>query len=263
MLSSVYPNYDWNLDSIKSRKRTGFWDNLSNQRQFMENLQHKLNLTSINDLIHVNPHEFRKYKGKILYEKYKDYFTLLTTIFPEHQWNKDEIKHQKPRGYWRKRSNQKIFAENLLESLRLQNVNELFSVPVEEIIKQGGGWIYQYYHSIKDFFSEIYPEQFAQVETIKLEEKLLNLQRTFQITRKEDWYRVGGPRHRFIYRDLKKLHPGQSFKQNLFVKKLKKLRQRLLFAALSQLYPCYFIIEDYHHPLLSNVCFYFFVFIYV
>jgi hypothetical protein len=55
-------------------------------------------------------------------------------------------KKPKPRGYWQDKANQKTFFDQLAIKWNIQNADDWSKVTSSMVLKEGGGFIVQYYN---------------------------------------------------------------------------------------------------------------------
>ena len=87
LFKTIYPNFPWKFNE-KNENANKYFQNIENQRQFMNDLSQKLNLKSIDDWMNVSRNKIIENGGKslILYFYSNDMKKLLTNIFPFHPW---------------------------------------------------------------------------------------------------------------------------------------------------------------------------------
>ncbi len=80
-LKTIYPEHHW--EDHKFKRPSNYWNDPSNQRQFMDDLIKKLNLTSLKFL---TTSSLQKNGGASLLQKYHGSVTkLLVTVYPEYK----------------------------------------------------------------------------------------------------------------------------------------------------------------------------------
>lgn len=150
--SMVHSYYDhrttWDAQNFV-RKRKNFWGNVSNQKQFLDDLTKKLNITK-EDLRNVPSSTIQKHGGNGLLGKYGgSTLKLLQTAYPEYSnkrncnffnvirvnWTRDLVKKT---GYWDDISNTKMTLEKIAKELNVNSVEDWLKVSQMSVHKHGG-----------------------------------------------------------------------------------------------------------------------------
>jgi hypothetical protein len=99
------------------------WDDINNQRKFIESAAKQLNLKSINDWYNISHQQLCDVGGRVLLSKYNfSRSSLLSTLFPQQEWL--PWKFSKPaRNFWDDIKNQRKFMD--WAGKTLLNVNEM------------------------------------------------------------------------------------------------------------------------------------------
>ena len=150
MLSSVYPEYDWLPWKFNYLPRN-YWDNVNNQKKFMDWAGKELQINEMSDWYNVhfqveNSLKFRPIEQKIielgglslLMKKYKgDKSTLLSTVYPEYNWLPWRFLHT-PKTFWDNKDNQKKFLEWAKEQLGIKEFEDWYNV--NQMVFGGERW---------------------------------------------------------------------------------------------------------------------------
>ncbi len=84
LLTSVFPDYPWQTHKF-ARVPVRHWDDMSNQRAFMDTLAPKLNVTHMDDWYNLTCASLQQHGGGRLLAKHNNsLFKLLTKVFPEY-----------------------------------------------------------------------------------------------------------------------------------------------------------------------------------
>ena len=152
---------------VKVKK--GFWKSKENQKKFMSELYSKLNFKSLDDWLTVNKETIKINGGYSLVKIYKyNYKDLLSSIFPDYQWNFSNIKLQKNK-YFQIFENQQKFIDNLFIQLNLNTLEDFLSVNKEKIKKYGGESLLKIYKKdLKKLYCKIYPNYPWNFQFLKL-----------------------------------------------------------------------------------------------
>ena len=95
LFSTIYPNFPFEFEKKITKEKNfqnysiEYFSSISNQREFMENLRNKLKLKTINELMFITTNLIIKYGGYVLILHYysNDIMKLLSSIYPEYNWN--------------------------------------------------------------------------------------------------------------------------------------------------------------------------------
>lgn len=108
LLSTVYPEYlnlwyyiylilsiyKWDLTNFTTAPMN-FWDNVSNQKVFLDNLSKKLNIKHVHDWFRITTTKFQAKGGSTLLRKYNGSLgNMLATVYPEYKQTCRDISFQ-------------------------------------------------------------------------------------------------------------------------------------------------------------------------
>jgi hypothetical protein len=95
VISSIYPEYDWLPWKFTMCPRN-YWDDMKNQRKFMDWAGKQLNVQETNDWLKIQHQDFCEIGGTSLLMKYRNSMSrLLTEVYPKHNWNVENSSPQK------------------------------------------------------------------------------------------------------------------------------------------------------------------------
>ena len=149
LLETIYPNEEF----IFKRKPRNYWDNIDNQRKFMDQYMIDNNITSLDDWNHVRVIDFKKNGGRGILEKYPNFFNLLETIFPDHTWNIDKRK-QKPYKYWNVEENRRKYIKKQVKKAGI----DWKLIPTTKILDKNSRVLLNYYSTTFDALKDSFPE---------------------------------------------------------------------------------------------------------
>ncbi len=162
--------YKWDLSKFV-RVPGGYWDDMRNQRSFMDNLAKTLQIS--------NPEEWKsKLTKSVLYThggttllnvNYKGSVSrLLATVYPEYpstyslihrsmyQWS---TKANKPQGYWADVTVQRTFMEDLAKKLNIGDKEGWQTITGYTMYQHGAaGLLARYNNSMPKLLAAMYPE---------------------------------------------------------------------------------------------------------
>ena len=243
LLKTLFPNFNFQFKKLQREK--GYWNSFSHQTKFLEYLYYKLNLKSIDQF---NYQILIQNGASSLLNKFHYRISdLLTTIFPNFPFKKYD---KEEKIFWTEISNQILFFDDLFYNLRLKKIDDFSLLQKNQIFQHGGKEILsQYNYKLSSLLSTLYPNfpwNFNErIKTEKYSNLLLSIQKKYQITRKEEWYRIP---LKDLYQKLKSVHFDQDWNKFHFSRRVKQANQRALFLSLQQLFPNFEIRENYFHP---------------
>lgn len=159
-LVSVYPNQDWPIWKF-NRVPSGQWDDLNQQRQFMDMVAQKLGLKSMDDWYYVKQSQIKQLGGASLLQHYyhNSLSAALMQIYPNHKWNIELFKV--PNGYWDNTENVRRFLAQFLnhDSSATPSNEDFYNLSVSKIYEKGGrGLLSKYGFSLYNLLEHAYPE---------------------------------------------------------------------------------------------------------
>ena len=261
LLRSLYPEHDWNFSNVKE-KRVNYWNQIENQKQFMDNLFIKLNLKTLEDWKIITKNQIYKLGGQSIVKHFKyNMKDLLSTIYPDYKWSFKNLKVD-PKEKWQSLEYRKEFMESIFIKMKLQGMDDWLSVSRNQIREKGGSALLRSYsNDLKLIFSSIfpnYPWDFTQLKydqyhiNEKIKKKIADLIHKYMIQQKKDWYRIHAHKSFNLLYYLKKIYPDEKWNKKVFLSRNKKTNQRILYVNTSQIFANDLIYENYYHPSLSD-----------
>jgi len=208
---------------VKTKKKFGFWRNLDNQKELMEQVGNKLNIRSLDDWYKINVKQFRIRGGNSILMYYGGSLVdTLFAIYPEHNWDPSKFSNI-PKGYWKDKVNQRKHLDQVGQKLNITQLSDWYNYRASDIRKFGGNPILKFYgESTQSTLESVYPEyKWDRRKLVKSEFlKLIGIKRgsmdnitnqkivldafgkLLNVSTYDDWYRVK-------YRDISNL--GGSF----------------------------------------------------
>ena len=260
LLSSLYPHFPWSFSPPKINYHEHF-QYLDNQRAFVQKMFGKLQLKEVGDWLKVPKITLFYRLGPLIIPFYSSNLRrLLSAIYPNQPWQKDEIKKGEVE-YQRK------VMSDLARELNIIDLNDWLSVrKIQLRSKLAKKLLSLYSFDMKLLLSSLYPHHPWQFHKLKYKpsfnyfkskehfvEKLKYLQTKYSIKQKKDWYRLPIKLERFdLYRSLLHIHPAEVWNANLFCLRSKKSTQRMLYIIIELIYSNYVLMENYRHPLISR-----------
>ena len=129
ILCSLYPEHPWDIWKL-DRVPTKYWENIENQRRFMDQLANQLNVKQLNDWYKVKPIDIASRGGASFLQYHSNSLGLVvSTVFPEHRWHLWKF-GTVPKGYWENKENVLAYFDWLVEQHGIQHVlNEWVKLP--------------------------------------------------------------------------------------------------------------------------------------
>lgn len=200
ILKKIYPEYNW-LPWKFTRASDKFWEDINNQRKYMEWLFKKLNYINIEDWSKIGSEEIINNCGGAILRRYKTLFNLFQQIYPEHNWVRWNF-DQCPDDFWKIEENRISYKNWLFKRLNLTGPEGWYQIN-RDIIKDNNGYGFiKYYVSFYNCVKTFEPEydwlfwKFTRVpdgfwEEFENQKKYMNwLFKELGYTEMEDWYKI-------------------------------------------------------------------------
>jgi len=202
-LTTAYPEHNWQLTKFSSIPQ-GFWQEISNQRDFFDHVGKKLNIKKWEEWYSVKKNDVADHGGLSILQYYENSpCQALMNIYPEYGWDVAKFA-EKPAYYWKNLKNHREFLDQVGKKLNYAQWEDWYKVQNADVIDYGGeGLLRDYYKgfAVKAVMS-IYPERpwklwkFLNIpkelwREIKHQRAFFeHLAQQFSIQHWEDWYRV-------------------------------------------------------------------------
>ena len=166
ILIANFPQYSWekwfqdrsdNDNSVVNKKKRNYWDDIDNQRAFMDDLGKKIGVKRLEDWNGVAKKVVLEHSGAPMIRKYSNMQELLETIYPHHEWNVLDRKIV-PRTFWKDSKNHRMLLDSVIKKLNLSSPLELTSISKQTILDNGARSLFYYYSNLYDAVKSIYPE---------------------------------------------------------------------------------------------------------
>eukprot|EP01118_Nematostelium_gracile_P008957 TRINITY_DN2995_c0_g1_i2.p1 TRINITY_DN2995_c0_g1~~TRINITY_DN2995_c0_g1_i2.p1 ORF type:complete len:358 (-),score=67.60 TRINITY_DN2995_c0_g1_i2:91-1164(-) len=172
------------------------------ERFRVDRLGHKLGVKHLDDWYQFGSVEFEK-ESRLMTKYQHSPYQVLKNVYPHHKWRPWSFKGV-PRNFWRDRSNQKMFVDDLENELGIKSKEDWYHVSRKEVMARGGGTMLDLYFggSLFKLLTSFYPHhdwiqwKFSRVENkfwTKMRDyrKLIHyLSDSLKINQIEDWYHV-------------------------------------------------------------------------
>jgi len=253
-----------------------YWDNVNNQRNFLDFLAKKLEIKQPSDWSRVVVRDFIKYGGSAIFKNYDSLEEFYRFHFPD-DWKQIIALKRYPPNYWSDPKNQRTFLDNFASQNNIRKESDWESVLVGDIKAAGGRQLLAQYPSLADALQALYPENHWEDfcskrqtkkmwdDPVKVRSFLERKCKHFGITELQDWYRIswwqitqaGGASLLRRYGDLcsvlRVAYPDYPWDWRLLISQSKKSSQRVLCRRVQELFPNTEVIEEYYHEEISRV----------
>ena len=212
-LQTLYPEHKWDFTLTKKIKifkrkiKRGHWNNIENQKEYLNSLYYQFKLTSMDDWFTLIPHkQLHSSLARILPRYQGNSRLALQTIYPNYPWNFN-IKKKKEKGFWRVHNVQLKYMEKLFINLNLKSLDDWKKVTKEKFLLNDGLGILAFHRfNRKNLLKFVYPhhnwanfeKETKKINFKKVKFDLMLLQRSFNVQRKEDWYRIPQKKKKFF-----------------------------------------------------------------
>lgn len=139
-LAEAFPLEDW--DSVLSGgmgRSKRHWDSLANQRSFLEDVARRHGVRRPEEWRRVRREAIVSAGGSALLAKHASVFDALSTVFPEHEWNRVLCRPVVPPGYWDCADNVRGFLELLRSEAHVTSQEDWYRISGEEVGRLHGG----------------------------------------------------------------------------------------------------------------------------
>eukprot|EP01114_Cavostelium_apophysatum_P003467 TRINITY_DN1335_c0_g4_i6.p1 TRINITY_DN1335_c0_g4~~TRINITY_DN1335_c0_g4_i6.p1 ORF type:complete len:879 (-),score=171.48 TRINITY_DN1335_c0_g4_i6:765-3401(-) len=138
----------------------GFWNDVKNRKDFMDDLAQKLNFTKWEDWYRVRHQDIVDNGGAAIMRYYSSISELVATIYPENPWRMWDFE-QTPKGYWADTANQRKFFDEMAKAFNISSEDDWYNVSTKDITSFGGSTILisAYGGSLSKTLMTVYPEK--------------------------------------------------------------------------------------------------------
>ncbi len=150
----------------------------------MDDIAKQLNITDVNGWYKVTNMTLQQLGGTGLLAKHdKSVSKLLTTVYPEYNWNMDKFRRheQFPAGYWDEIANQREFVHGLVKK-----IGGVKQVSINNIKEHGGQALLARYDALYKMLASTYPEYTAlckmEIHRVMQELKVENVEKLLDVS---------------------------------------------------------------------------------
>ena len=166
LFANIYPEYKDHFSASNFRKKPmAYWNDISNQREYVEEVGKKLNIKTLDDWYSIPLITFCKHQGHQLVKLYKKVgmIGLLSEVFPEKEWNKAEMRSKLPNNFWKSKENRRKVLENFFQKYEkeynIKSITDWINIPLIKYKDKAGVVIKLIYKgSTFRALSELFPE---------------------------------------------------------------------------------------------------------
>ena len=131
-----------------SRKPSGYWDSLNNQRLFFDEVAEKFKIRQPSDWSKCTYQKLVKEGGAPLLRRYTSLVAALRSVYPEYEWDNIPLRTRMPRNHWNKLENQRKFFNELQNRYNIKQPEDWTNITYKQVVKDGGGTILKQYSSL-------------------------------------------------------------------------------------------------------------------
>ncbi len=266
----------WIQPRMKRRQSRGFWDEVENQKKFMEGLFVKLKMSDHQRWSSITTKTIRENGGSSILARYAGSASkLIRSVFPKHCWDQQTWRKRTSKGFWDEISNQKRFMEKLFAKLGMEDDTQQWrTITVRNIRENGGRSIAERYRcrGIDYLLHHLFPDRIPRGEFQKSYDRLENeikrnpkkfysnpsnwkrviqfLELKLRIKKPEEWYRVSqkqiaqllpisdSERYQELVSKLIEFYPLYEWEEERFYLQSQKMAsQRMLRIQVEELFP--------------------------
>ena len=275
-LVSHFVQYDWEKKKfVNGMVEKGHWLILANRISFFNEVYEKLSLKRKEDWYKVKYKEITNLGGKTLFSIYRTLIEALRDTYREEEWDILQCSSL-PRHFWSSLDNQRAFLSQLALQLNVHSLDDWYKVDYNIVYSSKGGksFLRLYNGNFFKGLTSVYPDHqwdifrsssSRKINHVQLADFMRKLMTTFDIRRKDDFYRVSKRMVATLLKEGKSvlasigfhhllLHcfPAEDWSFHEMKKRSKKAVQRWLMICLKkQLGGEIHFLEDYEHPLIS------------
>jgi len=139
-LISIFPEHDWQLWRFSTAPRH-YWNNLQNQRNFLEWIEKEFKIKNLDDWYEVTREGLISRGAYSLISLYgQSLMKTLIAFYPEHKWRPWKFRHV-PRGFWSNTENVRDYMGSLSNEWRLTDWRSRWSCKrlKSTVIRKSGG----------------------------------------------------------------------------------------------------------------------------
>jgi len=157
-LCTIYPEISWDVTSSRAQAPHKYWTSLQNQRNFLDKVKTKYNITKPSDWSAITYKMIESEGGKSLFRQYSSLYVALKTVYPEHNWNLITSKIKVHRSFWTHLENQREFFDSFAAIHGIEHPSDWSAVTKKLIEREGGRPILKQYPSLHSALLSVYPE---------------------------------------------------------------------------------------------------------
>ena len=149
---------------VRHRRKSGYWNEVKNQREFLDSISSQLNFTSFSEWNNLSTAKFRSMGGHSLLKLYSGSLRLaLTSLYPEEKEVGLYDRKNVPHRYWKNLSHQRSLFDTFALHNNLLTEIDWCSLSLSHLFVNGGRGMRSVMRMYNDNLSyalkEIYPEK--------------------------------------------------------------------------------------------------------
>ena len=157
LVKTLYPDKKWEEWRFIHASK-GFWDDVNNQKKFLDTVSKKLNIFSSEDWYQIKAKDLIELGGKgLLDDDGGSNIKLITTLYPDKKWEEWRFTRTS-KGFWDCLSNQQIFLETAATEWSCYS-RGMYNVKTRDLLQLGAStFIQKFGGSFVNALKSVYPK---------------------------------------------------------------------------------------------------------
>ena len=143
--------------SKRERKPVGFWCNLDNQKERLNDVAALLKIEDVNEWTRIRPSVFEKSGGKPVLEKYDSYYHMLQSLYPDQCFRPLQF-HSIPRPFIQDPGKHKEILDELQERIWIRKPEQWFCISRVQLRSFGIESLVRHYGGLLPMLEKVYPD---------------------------------------------------------------------------------------------------------
>lgn len=113
-----------------------YWNNIDNQRSFLEDISKQIGVNELNDWKHVKMKDIVNLGGRSFLKLYPSFYNAIQAIYPAEDWNILEFTNLPP-NFYSSIENQRLCLNSVCKRLKLSSPTELSNISSQKLRNNG------------------------------------------------------------------------------------------------------------------------------
>jgi hypothetical protein len=233
LVQKSYPQHAWLPWRFVERAPSIFWEDVEQQKQWLQLLSAELNIKHWEDWYQVTAQQISKHGGGPLLTLYQSSVArLIPALLPQHAWKPWKFADGVPASFWDQKSNLVLLIKMLEKELKITKAEDWYKVTLATLGKHAPSSVFRRHH-LSELLQMAYPTQtwlpwkFSFGVPPSFWEKAENkvrfvewLAKDMSIKQLDDWYKVtssqikdrgGGIKQREFAQMLRAMYPEHTW----------------------------------------------------